>query len=54
MGGGETKFDFDELGEGSKMLKKLFSGFKVIKQHFLIVEGLALCSMIYQILLKYI
>ena len=31
--------------------KVLFSGFEVQKQHFLIVEGLALWSMIYQILI---
>ena len=29
--------------------KTLFSGFEVKKQHFKIVEGLVLCSIIYQI-----
>ena len=46
--GGGAIFDFEGL-----TFKKwaLFSGFEVKIQHFLIVEGLALCSIIYQILI---
>ena len=56
-----AKFNFDGLREGEQgglppwrnFYEKigLFLGFEVKKQHFLIVEGLALCSIKYQILI---
>jgi len=40
-------------GGYTKIFKKksLFSGFEVNTKHFLIVEGMALCSIMYQILI---
>jgi len=53
-----VKFDYGGRGGGvgggyTKIFKKksLFSGFEVNTKHFLIVEGMALCSIMYQILI---